>query len=99
MKKIIPFSISLLIVLALSLSSCDKYSPNVVVVKDCTGSYIRIDQKDYLVCNYEVLQPYADGDEIHVEFEKITNCVYLGDPIICEMYHPNEGFIEITKIK
>jgi hypothetical protein len=99
MKKIIPFSISLLLFLALSLSACDKCSRNVVVVKDCTGSYIRIDQKDYLVCNFEVLQSYTDGAEIQVEFQKITNCVHLGDPIICEMYHPNEGFIEITKIK
>lgn len=99
MKKIIPFSLVMLIVLTLSMTSCTKHATRAVVLKDCTGTYLRIHNKDYNVCNFELIQSYPEGTELNVFFQKIDECNPLGDPIICEMYHKTEGIIEITKIK
>lgn len=68
------------------------------VVKDCTGSYLRMNNKDYQVCNVDVLSDYESNSKIEVNYKSISTCDW-GDQIICEMYHENEGLIEITGIK
>ena len=91
----------LLILIALSvfvLISCEKADNlSMIVVKDCTGSYLRFDEKDYLVCNDEALSSYKNGDEVLASVEKIERCMG-GDAVICYMYHPNEGFINIKSV-
>ena len=99
MKKIIPYSIIAIAALMLSLGACGKLETRAIVVKDCTGTYLRINQKDYMVCNYEVLQNYSNGAEIKVDFKTEESCFHLIDLVVCEMYHENEGLIQITKIK
>ena len=32
-------------------------------------------------------------------FKKIENCKRLEDKVVCKMLHPNEGLIEIVKLK
>ena len=44
-------------VVSLLLISCEKErTEKVTVIKDCTGSYLRFDGKDYLICNREKIQ-------------------------------------------
>jgi hypothetical protein len=67
------------------------------VVIDCTGSYLRLNEKDYQICNIENIQDYDNGDEIKASFKKISNCDN-SEIITCEMLHGNEGWIEVLKI-
>ena len=89
------------IALSLILLSCDKVKyQNTIVVKDCTGTYLRLDGKDYHVCNPENLSVYADGSIVKASFTKLKeyNCSSK-DAIVCMMYHENEGWIQVNKIK
>jgi hypothetical protein len=71
-----------------------------IVVKDCSGTYLRVDGKDYHVCNLEKTDPFADGATVSVAFKKIPECNGSAkDAVICFMLHENEGWIEVEKIK
>jgi hypothetical protein len=76
----------------------DQYSGKVIVVKDCTGTYIRYREKDYRVCNEDLLKYYTDGSRITANFSKANNCSDL--PLyLCNMYHQNEGLVAISCIQ
>jgi len=68
------------------------------VVKDCTGSYLRYQQKDYHVCNYSLLDGYADGDQVVAGFNKLSGCSTTPQ-IVCQMLHANEGYVEVVCIR
>ena len=78
--------------------SCSKIQTSVTVVKDCTGSYLRHNEKDYHICNIEKVEGFENGDEVQAFFEKISDCDN-GEIIVCEKIHRNEGWIVILKIK
>lgn len=55
-----------------TLSGCKKESNiNVTVVRDCTGTYLRWDGKDYQVCNLEKVSSFSDGRDAIATFRKI----------------------------
>lgn len=83
------------------LSSCTKqHSQNVTVIKDCTGSYLRIDNKDYRVCNLEMVSAFKDGEQISASYQKIKECHGSAiDAIVCMMVHQNEGWIEVLSVE
>jgi hypothetical protein len=68
------------------------------VIKDCTGSYLRYEEKDYKVCNAIKLDGYQTNDEIRASFLKEVKCT-TDQAFICQMYHAHEGFIEIIQIR
>lgn len=86
---------------AFALMSCKKESgKKMTVVKDCTGSYLRIDGKDYHVCNLEKTNPFPNGAAVNVSFKKISKCTgSAADQITCAMLHDSEGWIEVASIK
>lgn len=92
----------LLVGFSFLLFSCEKNisTEKVTVVKDCTGTYIRYQEKDYQVCNISKLSPYTDGQLIKVSFNKINSCSNpdVTGAIICMMYHENEGWVDITSV-
>ena len=98
MKKIM-FALAPLLLVA--IISCKKIvHQSSTIVRDCTGTYLRINEKDYQVCNLEKVNPYADGDLITVTYKKINKCSSSNnDAITCKLFHANEGWIEVTKIK
>ncbi|GEM53533.1 hypothetical protein [Empedobacter brevis] len=68
------------------------------VVRDCTGTYIRIDDKeDYLVCNAEMLQEKKEGETVSVIYDFEKTCKELDDKVTCMMYHEHKGKIRIKK--
>lgn len=69
------------------------------IVRDCTGTYLQKDNKDYLVCNDEILASFEDGDKVKVEYDLLTDCFGLIEEPVCLMIHPYESLIEITEIK
>lgn len=73
----------------------------VKLVRDCTGTYIRYQEKDYQVCNFELLNDVASDNNITAEFYQSDDCdnPAFKDMIVCAMYHENEGWIKIKSFK
>jgi hypothetical protein len=71
-----------------------QYAGDMQVIKDCTGSYLRYQSKDYKVCNTSAVAAYKNGDMVNASFNKISSCNSLPG-YICQMYHQNEGFITV----
>jgi len=68
------------------------------IIKDCTGSYLRLNNKDYHICNIEVTESFDSGTEVEASFKKIGDC-QTNPPTECEMLHKNEGWINVSKIE
>ncbi len=68
------------------------------VTRDCTGTYLRMDSKDWLVCNADILNKYKEGATVSAKFVKTDECPEFADKIFCMMYHENEGLIRITDL-
>lgn len=67
-------------------------------VRDCTGSYIRFDAKDYKICNYQDVQKYEAGDVIMVSYDSIGNCENSNpEQLTCKMAHMFEHNVHINK--
>lgn len=98
MKRLILTSAS---VAVFALMSCKKESgEKVTVVKDCTGTYLQINGKDYQVCNLEKTNGFANGTTVIASYKKISKCTgSAADQIVCMMYHENEGWIEVMSIR
>lgn len=88
---------------ALFLGACRKKEQQqqyaMTVVKDCTGTYLRYDSKDYQVCNYKILTDYANGTALSVSYDRIDNCTEPYPPVVCQMLHANEGYILVKSIR
>ena len=98
MKKTL-LAAAALVTLAVSCKKQDSDMQTVTVVRDCTGTYLRYQEKDYQVCNLEKLNSYADGAVVLANFRKISQCTgSANDAVVCYMLHPNEGWIEVEKI-
>jgi len=86
--------------LLITLSCKTVKNESMLVVKDCTGTYLRFNEQDFLVCNIETLESFANETEVTATFAKIDECKSISkDAITCMMYHENEGWIRVKKIK
>lgn len=88
--------------LAFAAYSCKKVPTGpitAVVVKDCTGVYLRINGDDYHVCNEDELKKLKDGDKITTNYRKLSKCAAANDRIVCMMLHENKGWIEVQTVK
>ncbi|MBW8360940.1 MAG: hypothetical protein K0M56_01995 [Kaistella sp.] len=74
-------------------------SEKATVVRDCTGTYLRVDTKDYLVCNNAILKNYKEGAKVTVKFAKTDSCPEFDGKAVCMMYHENEGTVRISEVK
>lgn len=88
-------------IFALTIFGCKKErNKTVTVVRDCTGSYLRWEEKDYHVCNLEKITDFANGTEVTATFKKLKKCDgSANDRAVCLMIHQNEGWIEVLEIK
>ena len=87
-----------MIILSGTISSCSKFGKKMEIVKDCTGIYLQKDSKDYKVCNESILDGYDEGDKIKVDYDLLNGCFGFIEEPTCELLHPFESRIEITKI-
>jgi len=99
--KLNGFVFSILLTLAATFSGCKKeLNQTVTVIRDCTGTYLRFDGKDYQVCNLETVASFTDGATAKVAFRKISECNSSArDVFVCKMLHANEGWIEVRSIE
>lgn len=94
MKKIIFIATTITL---LTLVACKKEkNETITVVRDCTGTYLRLNGKDYNVCNFERVASFPDGVSVIATFRKIKNCTSRA---VCHIFHENEGWIHVEKIK
>ena len=89
------------LLLTLTFFSCKKEgTENATVIKDCTGTYLRMQGKDYKVCNIEKTSSLRNDINISVTFKKLTECDGSGNlGQICDLYHKFDSWIEIETIK
>jgi hypothetical protein len=74
------------------------HSNKVEFVRDCTGSYVRFDAKDYKICNYQDVQKYETGDVLMVSYDSIGNCANINpEQLTCKMAHMFEYHLHINK--
>ena len=86
------------IILLLSLFSCSKNENDAILIKDCTGAYLRINNQDFYITNYEIVDNIETNTYINANFKnkKESEQKFIA---ICMMHHETAGVIEITKIK
>ena len=96
MKRLL-FIVGLFLIIILSCS--DDIEGEMIVKKDCTGSYLRFNDKDYHICNFEIVDDFEDGTEVKASFTEIGSCSAYDNMFVCDMLHLNEGWIKITKIE
>jgi hypothetical protein len=87
------------ILLVSSLISCSKEFHKATIDRDFTGTYLRMNGKDFFVCNSLMVHSYPEGAEIEVKFNSEDSCLEDSNQIICFMHHANSGAIQITEIK
>lgn len=97
MKKTICITTTIFL---LTLFACKKErNKTVTVVRDCTGTYLRFEGKDYHVCNLEKVSTFTDGATVKATFKKIKECNGSAkDAIVCYVLHENEGWVDVEKI-
>jgi hypothetical protein len=103
MKKSI-FAFAAFAIFSLSFSACTRSCKEVgtqkaQVIRNCTGTYLRVEDKDYLVCNLNLLTQYADNEQIEIGIHHIAECPDLNNKTICMMVYPNAGIVEVVPAK
>lgn len=68
MRKILLWASAFLL-----MSATCKKSVNVsmIFIKDCTGSYLRYNGKDYHICNIEKVKGLSNADTVLANFTKL----------------------------
>lgn len=81
--------------------SCTKEeSDPMMVVKDQSGDYLRMQGKDYRICNTELTREYPDNSYVIARFRKIDACGSLEkDRPAAALPHANEGWIIVDYIR
>lgn len=90
-----------LLLFSATLFSCKKESyTNATVIKDCTGTYLRVLDKDYQVCNIEKTASFENEQRVLADFSLLKQCTGTAITVpVCYMLHANEGWINVNDIK
>ena len=93
-------AILVLIIILLGTSSCKKRTRGTMtVIKDCSGTYLRLNNKDYHVCNTESVDNFSNGTIVNATFEKLKSCPSIENQPTCYINHENEGWVKVKKIE
>lgn len=84
-------------IINLLLLSCNKRHTLAVLDRNCTGTYLEVDDRSYRVCNVEKLSSYENGDMIDVHFRVTDECDNL-DEVICMMAVEYDASVEILSV-
>ena len=94
MKK---FFIVGVLVFLLGMQSCEtEKNVKAVYIIDCTGDYLRVDGKDYYICNFERFSGILDGTEVTAFFSFVDECYVSRSD--CYLYHQVDDWIEIKNM-
>jgi hypothetical protein len=88
------------IFIALTLLSCNKINQDAIVAKNCSGTTISVNDKNYRVCNEEILEDYMDGESVEISFSILKNgCPEFENGVVCDLFLEYKQWIEIKKVK
>lgn len=91
---------SIAVLSLLMACSKDKLEQDITVVKDCSGSYLKIDGEDYLICNHDIVENHEDGAIVDASYEIVVDCPSTNDTsFVCMLYHQHEGLILVSSIE
>lgn len=74
------------------------YKHSATVIRDCSGTYLRMGKDDYMVCNFEMLDGRADNSKVKVFYRTQMDCPPR-EGMVCMLFHEHKGAIEVTKVK
>ncbi len=98
MKTSFYIATALLISLAI-LSSCERVSGvKGEIVKNCTGSYLKIEDTNLRICNSKLVADLPDGSLVKASYKEPKICK-ADEEIVCMMYYEYDADIEITKVE
>jgi hypothetical protein len=98
MKK---FFILLLTTSVFFLASCSKdefISVNAVVEKNCKGSFLKIDDRYFYVCNSEKVASYSTGQNLNITYRVVEGC-QSRQQNNCDVSFTEAGIIEVDEVK
>ena len=99
MKNII-LSISMFTIFLSSCTAIHDRLATGTVVRDCSGTYLRInDSEDYFICNSGLLDKKEQGEKVTIVYDFIKKCAESDGKLVCTLYHENKGKIYIKSIK
>lgn len=70
---------------------------SVIVVRDCSGTYLKVDGKVYFVCNPDKIASVLDGSELLVTYTPCSECT--DRQTHCLILRPYESCFTITNYK
>jgi hypothetical protein len=93
-------TLSIILSLVLFQTACCKKTGAVeaTVNENCTGKYLVIDDKEFLVCNSKKLRGFNDGDKVRVTFEPKNDCKADEGRIRCMMLYEHDGIISVNSV-
>lgn len=78
---------------------CKKPKESATLIRDCTGTYLRVNGKDYQVCNIEKVNDFSDGASVHASYNVISECNGSAkDQYTCQPLRASDGWVEIIRI-
>lgn len=94
--KIIQYSFFVLFAW-LSISGCtDSHTQTAIVIKNCTGNYLRYEDNDFKICNQDIIASHPEGDVVIVSIRYNDQC---SDDFACNLHYPFAGWVEILEIE
>ncbi|MCG8576633.1 MAG: hypothetical protein MI810_17270 [Flavobacteriales bacterium] len=94
MRTLIGFGISALVLISCGTKE-EELKQEQEIVRNCTGTYLNISGKNYLICNPEAVESYESGDKVLLDYEEINDCDYQSETPICLMGFSHEGIVTI----
>lgn len=84
--------------LVIALTACSTTQEmSAVIVKDCTGTYLRNLNVDYLVCNSEKTELFDEGQRVTVKVKELYQC--KDTTTKCIWYHPVAKFVKVKSVE
>lgn len=76
----------------------NSYQEKVQIVRDCSGTYIRMDEWDYKVCNDDLLANLENEAMITLSFIDVNKCKLPDGIAVCMLYHEHVGSVKVLDI-
>lgn len=83
----------------LTFYSCSKdfLQVEATIERNCTGTYLKVDDVFYYICNQDKVSSYTNGQAISVSYAALEGC--KTKPVAtCDLNFGHEGIIEIKEI-
>ncbi|MFK5878218.1 MAG: hypothetical protein QM478_01845 [Flavobacteriaceae bacterium] len=75
------------------------YNEKVQIIRDCSGTYIRMNEMDYKVCNDKTLVDFENETILNLSFIDVNKCRLPENIAVCMLYHEHVGSVRILEIR